>query len=94
MVSKCANPGCTAPFLYFHQGKLFRIELDSPGSEGLDLDTRRARRRLEFYWLCDDCAATMTLGFKKGVGIVVAPSPLPPAQIGAEARSAVIGHGS
>ncbi len=26
MLSKCANPGCPAPFLYLRQGKLFRVE--------------------------------------------------------------------
>ncbi|HUJ96318.1 MAG TPA: hypothetical protein VLW84_13685 [Terriglobales bacterium] len=80
--------------MYFHQGKLFRIELDAPGSEALDIDTRRARRRLEFYWLCDVCAPSFTLGFKKGVGIVVLPAPVPvlPPLLAAEARSAAVGH--
>ena len=26
MLSKCANPGCAATFLYLHQGKLFRLD--------------------------------------------------------------------
>ena len=26
MLSKCANPGCTATFLYLHRGKLFRLD--------------------------------------------------------------------
>ena len=26
MLSKCANPGCPATFLYLHQGKLFRLD--------------------------------------------------------------------
>ena len=26
MLSKCANPGCPASFLYLHQGKLFRLD--------------------------------------------------------------------
>jgi len=81
MLSKCANPGCPAPFRYFHQGKLFRVELQAEGTEGLDFDTSRARRRLEFYWLCADCAVTMTLAFQKGTGIIVAPvKPTPPAK--------------
>ncbi len=34
MLSKCANPGCTATFLYLHQGKLFRLNVahDIPAS--------------------------------------------------------------
>jgi hypothetical protein len=35
MVSKCANPDCSAVFRYFHQGKLFRIET------AMGLDRRR-----------------------------------------------------
>ena len=30
MLSKCANPSCAAPFLYFHSGKLFRVEQRRP----------------------------------------------------------------
>jgi hypothetical protein len=26
MLSKCANPGCSATFLYLYQGKLFRLD--------------------------------------------------------------------
>jgi len=79
MVSKCANPDCTASFRYFHLGKLFRIETSA------GLDRRRSMsdddrggnkplRRLEFYWLCEDCAQKMTLVFEKDAGITVRPS--------------------
>lgn len=79
MVSKCANPECTAPFLYFHVGKLFRLETESGfdrrralGSEGM---SKKPLRRLQFYWLCDRCAEKMTLVFEKGSGIAVKPRP-------------------
>jgi hypothetical protein len=26
MLSKCANPGCPASFIYLHEGKLFRLD--------------------------------------------------------------------
>ena len=29
MLSKCANPGCLATFLYLHEGKLFRVDTSS-----------------------------------------------------------------
>jgi hypothetical protein len=32
MVSKCANPKCSNTFLYFHKGKLFRVETSAPGT--------------------------------------------------------------
>ncbi len=73
MLSKCANPGCPATFLYLHQGKLFRVENGASGSENLDSQTKRPAQRVEFFWLCADCAATMTLKYKKGVGITTAP---------------------
>ena len=73
MLSKCANPGCPATFLYLHQGKLFRVENEASGSENLDPSTKRPAQRVEFFWLCADCAATMTLKYKKGVGITAVP---------------------
>ncbi len=73
MLSKCANPGCPATFLYLHQGKLFRVENEASDSENLDPHNKRPAQRVEFFWLCADCAVTMTLKYKKGVGITTAP---------------------
>ena len=75
MVSKCANPACKAPFLYFHQGKLFRRE-GSLAHEANGNPNRNPPRRVEFYWLCSDCADKMTLAFEKGVGVLVRPRPM------------------
>jgi hypothetical protein len=77
MLSKCANPECLATFLYFHLGKLFRLETES-GTErrrllGGDSGKQKALRRVEFYWLCESCAKKMTLKFEKGVGVSVQP---------------------
>jgi len=58
MVSKCANPQCGAAFLYLHQGKLFRIETDAGWPQDPpDPSARKPIRRLEYFWLCDDCGA-------------------------------------
>ena len=79
MVSKCANPECSAPFLYFHRGKLFRFE--SYGREdrrrylGDENGMNKCLRRIEFYWLCEECSEKMTLGFDKVSGITVRPNP-------------------
>jgi hypothetical protein len=76
MLSKCANPGCTAVFLYLHEGKLFRVDINveilarTPGHE-----MTKASRRIEFFWLCGVCAAELTLGYKKETGITVVPLP-------------------
>jgi len=80
MVSKCANLDCSATFRYFHQGKLFRVDsssrLDRRRSMGDGDSPNRPLRRLEFYWLCENCAQKMTLVFEKDAGIVPRPNAL------------------
>ena len=71
MVSKCANPGCSSPFLYLHEGKLFRVELMVEKASGHE--PRPGQRRVEFYWLCDHCAGSMTVVYQDGVGVQVQP---------------------
>ena len=65
MLSKCANPSCSASFRYFHQGKLFRMEMETLGDQPADSEevtsSGRIVRRTEFFWLCDRCASEMTL---------------------------------
>ncbi len=74
MLSKCANPGCPATFLYLHQGKLFRLDTSVEILASASVhETTRAPRRIEFFWLCNQCAAGLTLGYKKGTGITVVP---------------------
>ena len=78
MLSKCANPGCPAPFLYLHEGKLFRLDTGTESPAGPT--TQKTARNLEFFWLCGDCAAKLTLSYKKGVGVTTIPLPEPQAQ--------------
>jgi len=78
MLSKCANPGCPTSFRYLHEGKLFRIHVDpfaiEPGvTSGIGADRRKPVRRVEFFWLCQKCSATVTLSFEKGVGVTIKP---------------------
>jgi hypothetical protein len=88
MVSKCANPACTEPFLYFHRGKLFRLETEGREDRrrvmGDDTSLKKSTRRIEFYWLCADCAETMTLAFDRTAGISVRPQ----AAVAAQATAA------
>lgn len=62
MLAKCANPKCSAPFRYLHEGKLFRLDL---GAGPPSADTR-IPRQLQYFWLCDHCARTMTLVMHAG----------------------------
>jgi hypothetical protein len=76
MLSKCANPACTTPFHYLRDGKLFQIDTLVGGSpsDGLGLVTEpKHPRRIEFFWLCAECATTMTLAFQRGKGVVMVP---------------------
>jgi hypothetical protein len=75
MLSKCANPNCSASFRYFHTGKLFRADiavgLDRRRTLGQDERREKPLRRLEFFWLCEGCAQSMTLSFDKETGVTV-----------------------
>jgi hypothetical protein len=76
MLSKCANPGCPASFLYLHQGKLFRLDSSAEIVVRIPVsEVTRPSLRVEFFWLCNQCAAELTLGYKKGTGITVVPLP-------------------
>jgi len=62
MLAKCANPTCSAPFRYLHEGKLFRLDLGAgpPSASG------HVPRQLQYFWLCERCARTMTLEMHAG----------------------------
>ena len=74
MISKCANPACSAPFRYLREGKLFRVDLDQLESASLEEnDSGKPWHRMEHFWLCGRCAATMTLVAEKGKGVTAVP---------------------
>jgi len=60
VISRCANPSCGEPFVYFRGGKLFILDAGPiMQSEGAGTTDRPHRR--EHFWLCGDCAPTMTI---------------------------------
>jgi hypothetical protein len=75
MLSKCANPNCSKRFIYFREGKLFRWDglgtIEHPqlvkGTQG------KPARKTEFFWLCGNCATSVTVVFRKGSGVTVRP---------------------
>jgi len=77
MVSKCANPGCSSVFLYLHAGKIFRSEVDTSNriasNSGTDAGLKKPARRMEIFWLCNECASKMTLVFCKDGGVTLRP---------------------
>ncbi len=67
MVSKCSNPLCSSPFLYFHYGKLFRFDRPN-GHEATDWGARKPVQKVEFFWLCEACVTKFTLVTDAGLG--------------------------
>jgi cob(I)alamin adenosyltransferase len=57
MLKSCANPQCAKPLHYLREGRVFVFDaIRTPG----DADGNRAHR-LEHFWLCGTCSATMVL---------------------------------
>jgi len=78
MLHKCANPNCLTRFRHLRRGKLFQIELGYLETTAVGQPSaRRSRplRRVERYWLCDECAGQLTLAFDPAYGIVTVPHP-------------------
>jgi len=78
MLSHCANPQCSRPFLRLRQGKLFLVEtecVDKPGELTAPASSQMPLRprRVERYWLCDQCAVVWTLVHDWNQGIVLMP---------------------
>jgi hypothetical protein len=73
MLSKCANPECTARFLYLHQGKVFKFATSKdPGDP--------CGPKIEYFWLCGSCARDLTLVFnfnQRAVDVVPRPRQRP-----------------
>jgi len=78
MLSQCANPQCSKPFLRLRDGKLFLVEtnrLAKPGESAVPpfVRARQKQRQVEHYWLCDECARQWTLIYDRERGVALAP---------------------
>jgi hypothetical protein len=65
MVAKCANPNCSKPFLYLHEGRVFVLQCSGKAPGGLtprDNDTKYA-------WLCHECAGHLIVRFDAEEGM-------------------------
>lgn len=71
MLSKCANPTCSAGFHYLHEGRIFKIEMSAPSSD----KNHSHNRRLEYFWLCERCVQTLTVVLENGI-VTTRPLPL------------------
>jgi len=66
MITKCANELCGEPFLFFRGGKLFIVDVRSGPQPGGPGTADQASQKLEHFWLCEHCAATMTVVVGQG----------------------------
>ncbi|HTZ98087.1 MAG TPA: hypothetical protein VMB18_16920 [Terriglobales bacterium] len=77
MLHKCANPTCLNPFRKLSEGRLFLVEMEvADATNRIRSRTgKRTPHRIEHFWLCNDCAAVLTLTFERGQGVVTVPLP-------------------
>jgi hypothetical protein len=89
LLHKCANPACHNPFRKLSQGKLFLVETEPLEASGLRRISWRGKssHRVEYYWLCDQCAFVLTLSYERDRGVVTVPRPDL-----AKKRTASVGH--
>jgi hypothetical protein len=78
MVSHCANPECSKPFLKLREGKLFLVETIAVTGSAVvnartDVPQRKPPKRVEHFWLCDDCAPSWTLIQDGNRGLALVP---------------------
>ena|SRR5438067_4985026 len=77
MLHKCANASCANLFLRLNEGKLFQIEteyFDNLERGNTNGGSRpKSRRRVEYFWLCSECAPFLSLSFDKGHGVITVP---------------------
>lgn len=78
MLHKCANPSCDNQFRHLSEGKLFQVETEyfENGVRGQANGgaRSRSRRRVEYFWLCAECAMFLNLTFDKTHGVVTVPA--------------------
>ena len=61
MLSKCVNPFCNRPFRYLSSGKLFVVDFPRHAMDHLAHRTSGP----EHFWLCEECARTMTVAIRR-----------------------------
>lgn len=76
MLSKCANPGCSASFHSLGEGRLFQLSSDDPrlqcrtASSG---EEKKPPRSVEYFWLCSNCSKSLTIHMDQNRRIYTAP---------------------
>jgi hypothetical protein len=63
VLSKCANPACLSRLHYLHEGRIFKVETGRVCAD----DKRSPTRKIEYFWLCEGCAQSLTIVMENGV---------------------------
>ena len=76
MLSKCANPSCSTPLVYLREGKIFMLE-SAPEVQKQDQGVAKPKpvQRVEHFWLCGPCSASLTIYYDRVKGIRVIRKP-------------------
>jgi 5-methylcytosine-specific restriction endonuclease McrA len=61
MLPKCVNPFCNRPLECLSQGKLFVVDFPKHAMDHLSHRTSGP----EHFWLCQECAGTMTVAVRR-----------------------------
>lgn len=65
MYLKCAHPDCSSDFNNGH-GRLFRFQQDPQQNE-----QPSHWHSMKHFWLCSKCSETFTIGYRKGLGVLL-----------------------
>ena len=76
MIATCANPACNIPFHYFRSGQIFMVEANDNHVDPRSR-TDHPKRRIEYFWLCGECATTMRLMRTTEGAVIICPVPRP-----------------
>jgi hypothetical protein len=69
MLSKCANPSCSTPFVYLRDGKVFLKQHIADAASKPPQPAVAEASRLEYFWLCGPCSEDFTLVYDSALGV-------------------------
>jgi len=83
MLSKCANPDCSAAFHYYGEGRLFEVHFEDAGMRenashaGVDPKAKPIPN-VEHFWLCAECSGKLTVALDRQNKVLILPRPKGP----------------
>lgn len=70
MIRKCANPSCLNLFLDYRGGRVLLINL-APDAATDEVESWAESSHLEYFWLCEQCAPSMTVVSDPGGAAII-----------------------